>query len=260
MSRASGAVTEEPLSVDLVTLLRGRAAETSRPACTFVPYQTERSGVARTLSYADLDRRARAVAAAIQDQCTPGERAVILCPQGRDYAVAFVACLYAGVIGVPLDAPEMHRSNERLVVVTADADPAVLLTTADCRRSVVGVLEDEPRLDVKEVLCVDEIEDEFAGRWNPPAIALSDVAYLQYTSGSTRSPAGVEVTHDNIIMGSFQCADRLGVAADDVVVSWLPLLHDMGLVLTLVTPLFSGGRTVSPRRTPSSSAPSGGYG
>ncbi|MBO3747479.1 fatty acyl-AMP ligase [Streptosporangiaceae bacterium NEAU-GS5] len=225
-----------------MTAVAAHAAGGNDTACTFVDYGTERAGIAQSLDYAELDERARRLAAALQARCVPGDRAAILCPQGLDYVVAFLACLYAGVIAVPLYPPDDHRSNERLLAVTADAAPAILLTSGDGRDAARRVMADDPRFALIQVLGVDEIDA--VPPYRPVVIGPDDIAYLQYTSGSTRRPAGVEVTHGNIQAGAFQILRSIRLTPGEAIASWLPLFHDMGLVFTLITPLFAGAHLV----------------
>ncbi|RJL30940.1 fatty acyl-AMP ligase [Bailinhaonella thermotolerans] len=212
------------------------------PAYTFVDYSERREGTRRTLSWAETHRKASALAVRLREVTSEGERAAILAPQGLDYVVAVLGCLYAKVIAVPLFAPDLPGHGERLIRAVDDSAPEVVLTTAEARPGVERFLEEHP---VKEVLTLDAIDDALAERWTPPAIALDDVAYLQYTSGSTRAPAGVEITHRNYGSNALQLFDAFDAdPATSTAVLWLPLFHDMGLIATVAAPLVAGNNAV----------------
>ncbi|MDX3341492.1 fatty acyl-AMP ligase [Streptomyces sp. ME02-6979.5a] len=211
-------------------------------ALTFVDHSTDRSGVTTELTYGELDARAQAVAGALVRGCAPGDRAAILCPHTADYVVALLGCLYSEVIAVPLYAPEAFRTDERLRLAMADCAPAVVLTTSPHARPVHELLAGTAgTAGPPSVLCVDTVEPGPRQRVIlAEADRPHDIAYLQYTSGSTRDPAGVQVTHRNLAVGAEQLRAGLGIGADARIAGWLPFFHDMGLLLMLAVPLTSG--------------------
>ncbi|GLW27610.1 fatty acyl-AMP ligase [Actinoplanes regularis] len=218
-------------------VLRAAAERPDTIAMTFVDYSTARDGVATELTYRDLEERSSAVAACMLECTRPGERAAILCGHDADYVIAFLGCLRAGVIGVPLFAPEPFRPADRLLDVIADCTPEIVLTSGGHLDAVQRLLA-SPRLAVlpKEVLPVDRIGP--GSRPAPPGPLDGDaVAYLQYTSGSTRRPAGVRVTHRNVLTGAVQLTAWVPPDASSRLVSWLPFFHDMGLMFSIVLPL-----------------------
>ncbi|KAA8559215.1 Linear gramicidin synthase subunit B [Pseudomonas extremaustralis] len=220
----------------LVQSLQQRAEQTpDQVALRFLAESAEQSVV---LSYRDLDLRARTIAAALQANATLGERAVLLFPSGPDYVAAFFGCLYAGIIAVPAYPPESTRRHHqaRLLSIIADAEPRLLLTIASLGDGLAQ-LENAP-----PVLSVDTLDAQIADSWCAPDLQPDDIAFLQYTSGSTALPKGVQVSHGNLVANEVLIRRGFGIDVnpDDVIVSWLPLYHDMGLIGGLLQPVFSG--------------------
>jgi fatty acid CoA ligase FadD32 len=220
------------------------AASPDRPAYTFVDYQARAQGQAQCLTWAELDRRASALAAVLRRHGMAGERAAVLAPQGLDYVVAMLGAFYARVIAVPLFTPELPRYADRLTSVMADAAAACVLTTSAARASVTALLSRAPA-PPRLVLAVDAVEPDPAGAGPDEEIGAGDIAYLQYTSGSTRQPAGVMITHGCLAANTAQIAERLRIEPGQVTtVGWLPLFHDMGFVLTVAMPMAVAAQAV----------------
>ncbi|AUG09131.1 non-ribosomal peptide synthetase [Pseudomonas sp. S09G 359] len=218
----------------LVQSLQRRAEQTpDQVALRFLAESAEHSVV---LSYRDLDQRARSIAAALQANAALGDRAVLLFPSGPDYVAAFFGCLYAGVIAVPAYPPESTKRHhqERLLSIISDAEPRLLLTIASLADGLAQIENAPP------VLSVDTLEN--TGQWVAPDLQADDIAFLQYTSGSTALPKGVQVSHGNLVANEVLIRRGFGIDLnpDDVIVSWLPLYHDMGLIGGLLQPIFSG--------------------
>jgi long chain fatty acid CoA FadD26 len=215
-------------------------AETTpdRRAFTFVDHPAPHSrGVHRTLTWRRLDLRMRAVAARLATEAEPGARVAVLCPQGTDYVTAFLGALAAGLVAVPLYPPGLPGQGDRLSAVLADARPAVVVTTGHALAEVRQLCEGR---DVK-VVAGDQVPDAGARDWQPRTLDAEAVAYLQYTSGSTRTPAGVEITHANVVANARQALAAYGADVRPVTcVGWLPLYHDMGLVLSVAAPVVRG--------------------
>jgi fatty acid CoA ligase FadD32 len=223
----------------LVDQARERARTTpGRVGYTFVDYQADSQGQAVSLTWAEVDERARAVAAAVRDRVLAGERAAVLAPQGLDYVVAMLGAFYARVVAIPLFTPDLPGHGDRLVRILADASPACVLTTEATRPAVTALLHEHSR--TAEVISVDRLRAPSEG-WPQEEIRPADVAYLQYTSGSTRAPAGVMITHGCLSANAVQISAGLGVEQDRAVaLSWLPLFHDMGFVLAVAMPVAIG--------------------
>lgn len=223
-----------PDGVTLTSFLdRNRAAFGDRPSYRFLDYSQDPDGRAVELSWNALWSQVCAVGARLQQVTEPRDRVAILAPHGVDYVSAFFAAIHAGNIAVPLFAPSLAGHTERLAAVLADARPTVVLTTTAASESVRTFLRTLPAGDRPRMIAVDAVPATLAEMFTPPSLDTDDIAYLQYTSGSTRTPAGVEITHRNVctnVMQMILAGDLdLGVRS----VSWLPLYHDMGLIMIM---------------------------
>lgn len=201
------------------------------------------------LTYAELDARSRALASMLQQRRAAGERALILLPTGLDYAIAFYGCLYSGVIAVPVHPPAegSGRHSARLAGILRDAAPRFILT----ERALRADIEALHPLDGKcEIIGVDAVPAANGDDWREQAIKDDAIAFLQYTSGSTSDPKGVCVSHGNLAANELAIAYTGGVTRSSIMVSWLPLHHDMGLIGGLLNPLYVGYTSVlmSPMR------------
>ncbi|MEU8344640.1 fatty acyl-AMP ligase [Spirillospora sp. NPDC048832] len=215
------------------------------PAYTFVDYSADPAGAHVTASWAETDRRARAMAATLRQVTGPGERAALLLPQTLEYMMTMLGAMYAHVIAVPLFSPDLPGHADRLIGAYTDAEPAVIVTTRNALPHVEKFLADHDVPQPKEIVFAEEVDLALAGTWQDEPIGFDDLAYLQYTSGSTRRPAGVEITHGNVTANAAQlwsgwAPDRPGPE----LVSWLPLFHDMGLIATMALPLVNGDHAI----------------
>jgi len=219
-------------------------------ALTFIDYEQDWAGVAETLTWLQLYRRVLIVAQELRLYGSAGDRAVILAPQGVDYIVAFLGAMQAGLIAVPLLVPLGGASDERVASVLRDASPTVILTTSSVIGVVVQQVTAQPGEPVPPIIEVDLLNINSPMRSDAGDATYPTTAYLQYTSGSTREPAGVMMSHRNLLANFTQLmsgyfADRGGVAPPDLtIVSWLPFYHDMGLFLGVCAPILGGFRTV----------------
>lgn len=212
-----------------------------RPAFTFVDYGTDPAGIKHTVSWAELDRQVKAVAVCLREATADtGARVAILAPQGLGYVVAFLACLQSNMIGVPLFPPDTSRHGDRLVGVLCDCEAQVILTTRGARSAVKKFYQDKNLSRPEMILAVDTVDVELDKRWRDPKVSENSLAYLQYTSGSTSIPAGVMISHENLIANCAQIVDTFELCAETTFVNWAPFFHDMGLVLGIVVPAFLG--------------------
>lgn len=196
-------------------------------------------------TYAALDEQARSVAGWLQQHvgAEGGERCVLILPTGSDYAAAFLGCLYAGVIAVPAFAPEYNRQThlDRLTGILRDAAPRVVLG----RREDLGKYRQQlmPFMPAGgQFIAIEDVHSGWQTSCQASIIQTTSLAFLQYTSGSTRAPKGVMVSHDNLMANEVAMSRHFITDADsESWVSWLPLYHDMGLMCGLLLPLYYGG-------------------
>lgn len=190
------------------------------------------------ITYEGLYTAATGVARALRAQHATGERALLLFPPGLDYLTAFYGCLLAGIVAVPAYPPQDARSFGRLDAIVTDAGASVALTTGDLIPLVKAALHAP-----LSWLATDAPEPAAPLAENEPqpdAVSAQDLAFLQYTSGSTRLPRGVMLTHENLMHNLEAIYRAFAGAPHDVMVSWLPPYHDMGLIGAILEPLYAG--------------------
>ncbi len=240
----------------LVELLRFRArVQPDDRAFVFLRDGEHESDAA---SYAELDRRSRTIAAALQTRAAPGARALLMYPPGLDFVSAFFGCLYAGVVAVPVLPPRWRapdRNLGRAVSVAEDAQPEVVLTTTGTAerwaRAAAAEAEAAPGLtrffgrrpagdDADAWLATDTLDARDRPEWRNPGPDPRTLALLQYTSGSTDAPRGVMISHGNLLHNLSYAFHRAGNDRASVSVSWLPVVHDMGLIDGVLQPVYSG--------------------
>ncbi|MGH3675029.1 MAG: long-chain-fatty-acid--AMP ligase FadD32 [Mycobacterium sp.] len=207
-------------------------------AYRFLDFSVERDGVARELNWADFGARNRALAARLQQVTQPGDRVAILCPQNLEYVVAMYGTLYSGRIAVPLFDPSEPGHVGRLHAVLDDCQPSAILTTTEAAEGVRKFFRSRPAKERPRVIAVDAVPVEVGATWVPVEDVTADtIAYLQYTSGSTRMPTGVQITHLNLATNIVQIIEALDGEEGDRGWSWLPFFHDMGLITAMLAPM-----------------------
>jgi len=236
---AEGILTTAPL---LDRLARWARTRPDAPAYSFVDYLAHPDGKVDACTWAQLHRRATALARRLRRVAGPGERVAIMAPSSLEYVVAMIASWYAGTVAVPLFAPDLPGHADRLAATYADCDPRCVVTAPSSARTVREFLAGRQHHAEILVESADEPPDD---GWRPAPARGDDVAYLQYSSGSTRTPAGVEITHRNLTANVAQvCAALIGARRRCTGVSWLPLFHDMGLLAGIALPLWAGTEAV----------------
>jgi fatty acid CoA ligase FadD32 len=206
-------------------------------AYRFLDFSTERDGVARDILWSDFSARNRAVGARLQQVTQPGDRIAILCPQNLDYLISFFGALYSGRIAVPLFDPAEPGHVGRLHAVLDDCTPSTILTTTDAAEGVRKFIRARSAKERPRVIAVDAVPTEVASTWQEPDAAEGSTAYLQYTSGSTRTPTGVMISHLNLPTNVLQVLNSLEGTEGDRGCMWLPFFHDMGLITALLAPV-----------------------
>jgi long chain fatty acid CoA FadD26 len=234
-----------PIESSIPALLREQARrQPDAPAVTFIDYELDPAGFTETLTWAEAYQRVQVVAAEIASCGSPGDRVAILAPQGVDYFIGFIAAMEAGHIAVPLSVPQFGSHDERVSAVLKDSSPVAVLTTSAVVGDVVACARAQNGQSAPAVIEIDALDLE-----SPPpyhSSVYTKTALLQYTSGSTRRPAGVVVTHRNIIANVEQVfSDYFGEFGnfpppETTPVSWLPFYHDMGLLLGIFAPVSAG--------------------
>ncbi len=217
----------------LIELLRQRAIEKTAGADFVFLGDGENQEIA--LSYEELDQRARIVANWLEPLVKPGERVLLIYPPGLEYLYAFFGCLYAGAIAVPAYPPSRHRGAARLESIIADATPVVALTTQPILARVQS-----PLLSSLRWGATDTFDWTVDPDWNQPDIGEDDLAFLQYTSGSTGAPKGVMLTHKNLLHNAALVHEACSHTTSERYVSWLPTFHDMGFMAGILQPIYGG--------------------
>ncbi len=232
-------------NVSILSVLRERAATTpDHLAFTFTDYDRNWDGVAESLTWSQLHRRTLNVAYEVGKHGSPGERALIVAPQGLEFIVSFLGAMQAGFIAVPLAVPVPGTHDERLSAVVTDTSPAVVLTTSGVFDIAAQYVDDGAA--VIATIAVDSLDLDAPITGDAEVPDGPDIAYLQYTSGSTRLPAGVMISHRNLtanfeqLMPDYLSSHGGTFPPGSKLVSWLPFYHDMGLMLGVAAPILDG--------------------
>ncbi|MDM3858329.1 MAG: AMP-binding protein [Aphanizomenon gracile PMC644.10] len=195
---------------------------------------------AHRLTYQALEQKARSIATQLQTLVGKGECALLLYPPGLEFISAFFGCLYAQVIAVPAYPPRRNQNLARLQAIVADTQAKVVLTTTSLLSNWEVWFNQIPELARMKWLSTDDIDLNLASDWQKPQINSHTLAFLQYTSGSTGKPKGVMVTHGNLLYNQQMIQQAYQHNEKTIVVGWLPLYHDMGLIGNVLQPLYLG--------------------
>jgi len=225
-----------------VELLRRRAM--SHPDRRCFTFLVDGDRQEEHLDYGDLDRKARAIAAVLRQEGGAGQRVLLLFPSGLEYIAAFFGCLYAGAVAVPAYPPRRNRSMERIRAIVTDAQPQIGLTLGSQVGELRRFCAEDSALAEMRWLASDAIGEELAAIWEEPSVEPQSLAFLQYTSGSTGTPRGVMVSHENLLANQGLIEEAFGEAEATFGVGWLPLYHDMGLIGNVLQTVYLGTRSV----------------
>ncbi len=224
-------VPDEVLRTSIVDRLFARADD-PRPLFT---HQDHTGGVEHTVTWTEFTDRVRQVAGELRLVAEPGDRAAVLTGQDLNYPLAFFGALAAGLVAVPLMAPGSRAQRGRLTGVLADCGARVWLTSS----ATAAKTREAGTPD--RLVVVDELSGSGA---EPLPVTPESPAYLQYTSGSTREPAGAVIPHRAITAACWQASRAYAVDEGTTCAGWIPFFHDMGLIQLLCLPVFAGARSV----------------
>lgn len=228
--------------VNLVAVALQRAMD--HPEKTAFNFLKDGEEDLESISYAVLDKRAQSLAARLQSVSKIGDRALLLISPGLDFIVTFFACLYARIIAIPLYAPHPARLENSIIFtlrVLEDATPSIVLLNQSLLDAIKKKQEiSEKFRKIKSFIAVEEDQKDWIGKWKQPIITADNIAFLQYTSGSTSSPKGVMVTHKNLYFNLNLIEKSFGQTNQSQVLIWLPPNHDMGLIGGILQPFFTG--------------------
>lgn len=212
-----------------------------RPHVAAVTVYSDRPGERPSLTFAGLHAQAACLAERLAAETSPGDRALLIFPSCLEFVVAYFACLMAGVVAVPMMPPRRNANHDASAAIMADCAPRLALSSA---------ADSDPRGTLRERLAERGIRHlPIALAPEPVAAAgplrgATELAFLQYTSGSTSTPKGVMVSHRNLLDNLEMMRARLGNHADSAHVSWIPLYHDLGLIMNLLQPIYLGAPCV----------------
>ncbi len=195
-------------------------------------------------TYEELARRAWSIAALLQSSNSTGQPVLLLYPPGPDFIAAFWGCLGAGAIAVPVYPPRSNRNLERLKAVIHDSQALTVLTTGPTLAKIRSFANSDSQLRSLRYLATDDLAPGLAQEWKQPNVTGDSIAFLQYTSGSTATPKGVMVSHSNLLENEALIQEAFRQSGKSVIVGWLPLYHDMGLIGNMLQPIYAGARCI----------------
>jgi acyl-CoA synthetase (AMP-forming)/AMP-acid ligase II len=230
----------EPAHADLVSHVRAQVAAYGDSRAYTYLREAGRELVEEIVTYADLDRDARAIAAWLAEREDADRPVLLLYVDAIEFLRAFLGCLYAGVVAVPAPLPHDESSRQRSSGLFDDADIRLVLTTAEHRAQLTDWMASGGSARHVAVVATDTEPLGDPEAWRQPHLTGDSVAFLQYTSGSTSAPKGVVVTHANLLHNEAAIAAALGIGDDTRIVGWLPHFHDMGLIGMLLQAVHSG--------------------
>ncbi len=242
---ATGEVALPP-GTTLISLIERNVANVGDAvAFRYLDHSRATDAQAAEVTWTQFGARLQAIGARVQQIADRGERVAVLAPQGIDYVSGFYAAIKAGTIAVPLFAPELPGHAERLDTALRDSEPTVVLTTTAAKDAVEKFLANLSPATQPRVLVIDQIPDSAGEKFVPTELGMDDVSHLQYTSGATRPPVGVEITHRAVVTNLVQMILSIDLLDRNTHgVSWLPLYHDMGLSMIGFPAVYGGHSTL----------------
>ncbi|HKS08829.1 MAG TPA: amino acid adenylation domain-containing protein [Pyrinomonadaceae bacterium] len=226
----------------LVDLLEWRARfQADRVAYTFLADNgTDRI----SLSWSQLHRKAQLIGQQLTAMGAAGKTVLLLYPSDLEYVAAFFGCLYAGAIAVPAYPPRRNRTMNRLQAIVADSQASLALSVSFIQQRIEPLCKQSPGLNSLKWLTTDDLHEHTQEEWHSPLLTGEMPAFLQYTSGSTSQPKGVIVSHGNLMHNEQLIQQAFDQTESSIIVGWLPLYHDMGLIGNVLQTLYVGARCV----------------
>lgn len=225
--------------VDL--LIEHTEKDSSKVAFTFLEDGEDKEV---NLTYEELNSTNKRIAAYLQSQNLIGKRILIMYPFGLEYIKVFLGCLYAGCIPVPVYPPSLSRNLLRLKSIMKDAETSIILTNSNLLSKIDRRFSDEViDMDIQWI-CIDNVHLPESNLWRRPQITGDSIAFLQYTSGSTGNPKGVKISHNNILYNELIMKNTCNHGEDTIMLGWLPLYHDMGLIGNVLHSLYLGATCI----------------
>lgn len=227
----------------LIEVLAGRARQT--PSFPIYTYLRDGEEATQTVTFRELEDKSKTVAATLQQTSQAGDRVMLLYPPGIEFASSYFGCLYSQRLAAPLPPPRPSRlkqTMERLLDIAKSAEPTVVLTTTSVQDKVKELSRDLPELQRFLWIATEELPASAASLWRPPLVSKDDIAFLQYTSGSTSLPKGVILTHDNLMCNVRYFDEGCRHGPEARLLTWLPPFHDLGLIYGLLAPVYAGIR------------------
>ncbi|MDY5785071.1 FadD32-like long-chain-fatty-acid--AMP ligase [Corynebacterium sp.] len=202
-------------------------------------FSSSAEGELRTYSRREVNTRIKAVAARLMQVGQPGDRVAILASNSPEYLFGFMGAMYAGQVPIPLYDPNEPGHGEHLRAVLADSGAKTIMTNKAGAPAVRQFFAELPAAQRPRILSVDSLPDSLAESWTPLEVAegtdtANDTAFLQYTSGSTRMPAGVTLTNESVVTNVIQIYTAVDLQQPLRAPIWLPMHHDMGIIVSML--------------------------
>ncbi|HEY0366677.1 MAG TPA: condensation domain-containing protein, partial [Pyrinomonadaceae bacterium] len=229
-------------SLTLIELLEWRAR--TQPERVAYTYLVDGEAITNRLTWGELHQRARIIARQLTALGATGKTVLLLYPSDLEYVAAFFGCLQAGAIAVPAYPPRMNRTLDRLQAIVADSHAAFALTISAIGDRIKPMCDRLPYLNSLRWLNTDDLTQDVTDVWHYPELSGDTPAFLQYTSGSTSQPKGVMVSHGNLLHNEQLIQQAFAQTESSIIVGWLPLYHDMGLIGNVLQTLYVGARCI----------------